>query len=243
MGDKYYCFKANETTKRGKITETTLLEAQNAKYEHGAIISNDIADSTDLFILKFDNSKLKTTVNYINGLEIDTLDEVTELNDGNILDIVLNIPRTLYISLSSATTLQNESNQNKVTLKIKGTTTKHGDTLTTYTIELTKDGVNYVGGTNEAFTTIHSIQITGLNEISIENFESVTLSISSGDGVGVAYGSNNIYMIAYYYSGVIQNSNGKSVVLDKTNKKLSFSDRANFTNNSGERILVFKVIQ
>lgn len=239
MSDKYYGFSVDETT-RGKLEEVVGSVASVGKYEHGAIISNDLADNGQLFSLTFEENALKTYETYLNNFDVSTLDE-TLINYNGVLDYVLNIPRTLYITVSGYAFI-GATNTNKIKLKIKGTTTKDGDTQQTYTIELSKSGDNFVGGTNEAFTSIHSVQITDIAEENTTNFEGGKLTISSGDGVGFGYGSKTPYLYKYFYDGTLQDGtteNNKAVTIDTTNKKITFSDRTNFTENNKKRKLYF----
>ena len=240
MSDKYYGFSVDETTTRGKLEEVTGNVASVGKYEHGTIISNDLADNGQLFSLTFEENALKTYETYLNNFEVQTLDE-TLINYNGVLDYVLNIPRTLYITVSGYSFI-GATNTNKIKLKIKGTTTKDGDTQQTYTIELSKSDDSFVGGTNEAFTTIHSVQITDVAEENATNFDGCKLTISSGDGVGFGYGTNVPYLYKYFYDGTLQDGlsgNDKTITIDTTNKKITFSDRANFTENNKKRKLYF----
>lgn len=240
MADKYYGFSVDERTTRGKLEEVVGSVASVGKYEHGAIISNDLADNGQLFSLTFEENALKTYETYLNNFDVSTLDE-TIINYNGVIDYVLNVPRTLYITISDYAFV-GATNTNKIKLKIKGTTTKGGDTQQTYTIELTKSSDTFVGGTNEAFTTIHSVQITDVEEQNASTFDGCKLTISSGDGVGFGYGANVPYLYKYYYDSELQNGlngNNKTITIDTTNKKITFSDRANFTENNKKRKLYF----
>lgn len=247
MADKYYSY-VKDTEKnpyRANIEEIDISSMQSdveSKYMHGAITSDMIAQQFDIFDFVIDGDDLPTYKTYLNAFTIDTLDEVDNLNsDGDIMDIVLDVPRSLYITVSSTTTLKDTDDNNKFILKIKGTDTANNGTEITKNVEMSKSGVNYVGGTDTAFTTIHSLQITNLNETSQESFEECTITITSGEKVGLPTTANNVDIYEYYYNGVLQRANettnNKTVTLNKTTKTLDFSDKANFSSNNADRII------